>query len=240
MPEKKKLKPVALKRLEILSALDTLGAGFSLASHDMDIRGSGNVLGTEQSGHIKDVGISLYHHMLSEEIARQKALNAGQTNQKQDDDYNVQLMTGIPIMIPESYVKDLGVRLGLYKRIGAIKTNEELLDMKAELVDRFGKIPSEVDNLLATIEIKQLCKQAGISKIEAGAKGILIAFRNNVYNAVGSLMNLVNRSFGVVKIRPDQKLLIEGDLTNYKKRLEIIKKYVTLLASFLKKGKQYG
>ncbi len=236
VPEKKKLKPVALKRLEILSALDTLGAGFSLASHDMDIRGSGNVLGTEQSGHIKDVGISLYHHMLSEEIARQKALNAGQTNQKQDDDYNVQLMTGIPIMIPESYVKDLGVRLGLYKRIGAIKTNEELLDMKAELVDRFGKIPSEVDNLLATIEIKQLCKQAGISKIEAGAKGILIAFRNNVYNAVGSLMDLVNRSFGVVKIRPDQKLLIEGDLTNYKKRLEIIKKYVTLLASFLKKG----
>ena len=236
VPEKKKLKPVALKRLEILSALDTLGAGFSLASHDMDIRGSGNVLGTEQSGHIKDVGISLYHHMLSEEIARQKALNAGQTDKKPDDDYNVQLMTGIPIMIPESYVKDLGVRLGLYKRIGAIKTNEELLDMKAELVDRFGKIPSEVDNLLATIEIKQLCKQAGISKIEAGAKGILIAFRNNVYNAVGSLMDLVNRSFGVVKIRPDQKLLIEGDLTNYKKRLEIIKKYVTLLASFLKKG----
>lgn len=238
-PEKKKMKPASLKRLEILSALDTLGAGFSLASHDMDIRGSGNVLGTEQSGHIKDVGISLYHHMLQEEIVRQKALMDGKSAVI-DDDFSPQILIGIPVMIPESYVKDLGVRLGLYKRIGAIATNEELLDMKAELTDRFGPVPPEIENLLAMIEIKHLSKQAGIAKIEAGAKGFLIAFYHNVFANVSGLLDFVNRSFGTVKIRPDQKLFVDINLTDYKKRLEIIKKYVILLANLAQKGIQNG
>ena len=238
VPEKKKLKPMALKRLNILSALDTLGAGFSLASHDMDIRGSGNVLGTEQSGHIKDVGISLYHHLLAEEIARQKALADNQNAALfEADEFSPQITTGIPVMIPESYVADLGVRLGLYKRIGALETKEEIIDMKAEFVDRFGPVPEEVDNLFETIEIKQICKEAHISKLEAGAKGILISFHNNVFNAVGDLIDLAQRSFGVVQIRPDQKLFISGDLSSYKKRVAIIKKYVTLLAGFLDKQK---
>ena len=229
VPEQKKLKPVALKRLNILSALDTLGAGFSLASHDMDIRGSGNVLGTEQSGHIKDVGISLYQHMLQEEILRQKALKENEMLKTfEADEFSPQIVTGIPVMIPESYIKDLGVRLGLYKRIGALKTKDELLDMRAELVDRFGKLPTEVENLLDTIEIKQICHGAGISKIEAGAKGILISFHNNVFKAVDKLIDLVNRSFGVVQIRPDQKIFIEGNLADYRKRIEIIKKYVII------------
>ena len=188
----------------------------------MDIRGSGNVLGTEQSGHIKDVGIGLYHHMLQEEIVRQKALMEGPTSVPVDD-FSPQILVGIPVMIPESYVKDLGVRLGLYKRIGALTTNEELLDMKAELVDRFGPVPPEIDNLLSMIEIKHLSKQAGIGKIEAGAKGFLIAFHNNVFSNVVGLLDFVNRSFGTVKIRPDQKLFVDINLTDYKKRLEIIK-----------------
>lgn len=237
VPEKKKLKETALKRLNILSALDSLGAGFSLASHDMDIRGSGNVLGTEQSGHIKDVGMALYHHLLAEEIARQKALQDDKYMAGfEADEFNVQITTGIPVMIPENYVADLGVRLGLYKRIGALHTKEEILDMKAEFVDRFGPVPDELENLLKTIEIKQICKEAHISKLEAGAKGILISFHNNVFEATADLINLVNRSFGVVQIRPDQKLFISGDLSSYKKRVEIIKKYITLLASFLKKS----
>ncbi len=230
IPAKKKLKPVAQKRLTILSALDTLGAGFSLASHDLDIRGSGNVLGTEQSGHIKDVGIALYQHMLEEEIIRQKAAAADMVAETVSDDRAPQITTGIPIMIGENYVPDLGVRLGLYKRIGALKTREELLDMREELTDRFGKIPQEVENLLTTIEIRQMCYAANISKIEAGAKGILISFYNDTFKAVGKLLNLVNRSFGVVKIRPDQKLFIEGRLEDYKKRIEIIRKYVKLLS----------
>ena len=231
IPPKKKLKPIAQKRLSILSALDTLGAGFSLASHDMDIRGSGNVLGTEQSGHIKDVGIALYHHMLEEEILRQKALAQQETVAEFNaNDWAPQITTGIPIIIDEKYVKDLGVRLGLYKRIGAIKTVDEILQMREELIDRFGPIPLEVENLLTTIEIKQLCYKANIAKIDAGAKGILIAFHNDTFHAVDKLIELVNRSFGVVKIRPDQKLFIEGKLDDYQKRISVIKKYVDTLS----------
>ena len=133
-------------------------------------------------------------------------------------------------MIPEAYVKDLGVRLGLYKRIGSLKTAEEILDMREELIDRFGSLPPEVENLLNTIEIKQMCYSANIAKIDAGAKGILIAFHNDTFKAVDKLIDLMNRSFGVIKIRPDQKLFIEGKLDDYKKRVDIIKKYVKLLS----------
>lgn len=234
IPPRKKLKAVAEKRLTILSALDTLGAGFSLASHDLDLRGSGNVLGTEQSGHIKDVGIALYHHMLEEEIVRQKAAMSAEISSADislsGEDWAPQITTGIPIMIGENYVKDLGVRLGLYKRIGSLKTVEDILDMREELIDRFGPVPPEVDNLLTTIEIKQMCYAANISKVDAGAKGILITFHNNQFKAVDKLIDLVNRSFGVVKIRPDQKLFIEGKLDNYQRRIELIKKYVKYLS----------
>lgn len=163
VPKQKELKPVAERRLNILQALDTLGAGFSLASHDMDIRGSGNILGEEQSGHIKDVGIALYQHMLEEEIMRQKS---GERQRREDEpaDWAPQITTGIPIMIPETYVRDLGVRLGLYKRIGEIRDKAGILDMREELTDRFGKLPEEVDNLLKTVEIKQLCREANVEK----------------------------------------------------------------------------
>lgn len=234
VPHKKKLNQTAEKRLAILQALDTLGAGFSLASHDMDIRGSGNVLGTEQSGHIKDVGIALYHHMLEEEIERQKAgMQQDGYLTNQNTEWAPQITTGIPLMIPEDYVKDLGVRLGLYRRVGSLKDESELLDMREELIDRFGPIPAEVDNLLKTIEIKQLCYKANIAKIDAGAKGILIAFHNNKFAAVDKLLDMVSRSFGVWKIRPDQKLFVDKDLSSYNERLAVLKKAVSKLAELL-------
>ena len=234
VPPQKRLNPVAERRLDILRALDTLGAGFSLASHDMDIRGSGNVLGTEQSGHIKDVGIALYHQMLEEEIQRQKAgheaeMNAALTN----SDWAPQITTGVPLLIPEEYVRDLGVRLGLYRRIGALKDANELADMREELIDRFGAIPPEVENLLQTIEIKQLCYRANIAKVDAGAKGILLAFHNNKFAAADKLIDLVARSFGVFKIRPDQKLFVDRDLSSYNERIAILKKTVNKLLELL-------
>ncbi len=233
VPARKKLNPVAEKRLNILQALDTLGAGFSLASHDLDIRGSGNVLGTEQSGHIKDVGIALYQHMLEEEIARQKAGQAEEAQTAADTDWAPQITTGVPLMIPESYVKDLGVRLGLYKRIGSLKDKDELLDMREELIDRFGPIPQEVENLLQTIEIKQLCYAANVAKVDAGAKGILIAFRNNTFAAADKLIDLVTKSFGVLQIRPDQKLFVSKDLSQYSERIAVLKKTIAKLKDLL-------
>lgn len=232
VPPRKKLNQTAEKRLAILKALDTLGAGFSLASHDMDIRGSGNVLGTEQSGHIKDVGIALYHHMLEEEIMRQKAGQMAETKAG-NTDWAPQITTGVPLLIPENYVKDLGVRLGLYRRIGAIKEPNELLDMHEELIDRFGAIPPEVENLLQTIEIKQLCYKANIAKVDAGAKGILLTFHNNTFAAADKLIDLVAKSFGALKIRPDQKLFFERNLSAYDVRIAMIKKLINQLIELL-------
>ena len=234
VPKQKKLNPVAERRLNILQALDTLGAGFSLASHDMDIRGSGNVLGEEQSGHIKEVGIALYQHMLEEEIARQKAC----VNQLAEDNNVVnewapQIITGIPIMIPETYVKDLGVRLGLYKRIGDLQDKNAVLDMREELIDRFGQIPQEVENLLKTVEIKQLCRVANIEKVEAGAKGILLMFHNNCFPNPEKLIDFIQKQFGAVKIRPDQKLFIEHNLENYTTRVNVLMTYIKKLVDLV-------
>lgn len=233
VPKQKALKPIAERRLNILQALDTLGAGFSLASHDMDIRGSGNILGEEQSGHIKEVGIALYQHMLEEEIMRIKAGEYTDDKGVAISDWAPQITTGIPIMIPETYVRDLGVRLGLYKRIGDIADKAGLDDIREELIDRFGKLPVEVDNLLKTVEIKQLCRTANIEKIDAGAKGILITLRNNTFAKPEKLIDFISRQFGAVKIRPDQKLFIEKNLDSYAVRIETIKSYVTKLNNLL-------
>lgn len=231
IPNQKTLTPIAEKRLNILQALNQLGAGFSLANHDLDIRGAGNILGIEQSGHIKDVGIALYHHLLEEEINRLKAGESDKNSQTAaaDTDWTVQILTGVPIIIPEKYVADLGVRLGLYKRIGGLKTVEEINDMREELIDRFGPVPEEVENLLKTVEIKQICAMCGIERIEAGARGILIAFHNNTFKNVDKLMNFINRQGGAIKVRPDQRLFIERDLSVYKTRLDTIRKYAAKL-----------
>ncbi len=233
VPRQKKLNPVAERRLSILQALDTLGAGFSLASHDMDIRGSGNILGEEQSGHIKDVGIALYHHMLEEEIMRIKSGEEKMSDAPEIHEWSPQITTGIPIMIPETYVRDLGVRLGLYKRIGEIRDKDGILDMREELIDRFGQIPQEVENLLKTVEIKQLCFAANIEKIDAGAKGVLITFHNNVFKNPDALINFVAGQGGAIKIRPDQKLFLERNLESYAARIEVIKKFVGKLVSMV-------
>ena len=156
------------------------------------------------------------------------------TDTEKAADWAPQITTGIPIMIPETYVRDLGVRLGLYKRIGEIRDKAGILDMREELTDRFGKLPEEVDNLLKTVEIKQLCREANVEKIDAGAKGILITFHNNVFKAPDKLINWVSRQFGVIKIRPDQKLFVERDLQSYAVRVETIKTYVGKLVEMVK------
>ncbi len=230
VPPKRQLKPIAERRLSILQALDTLGAGFSLASHDMDIRGSGNILGEEQSGHIKEVGIALYQHMLEEEILRLRSGAAAEISGSETSGWTPQITTGIPILIPETYVRDLGVRLGLYKRIGELVDNSAIADIREELIDRFGSLPAEVDNLLKTVEIKILCKRANIEKIDAGSKGILLAFHNNIFAHPEKLIEFIQMSFGVIKIRPDQKLFIEKNLESYDVRVETIRNYVKKLS----------
>jgi len=165
-----KLTQTAEKRLRVLGSLDTLGAGFTLASQDLDIRGAGNLLGEEQSGHMRDVGYELYQSMLEEAIAKIKSgelegLSAA------DDQWAPQINLGVPVLIPEDYVPDLDVRLGLYRRLSGLSTKVELEGFAAELIDRFGKLPREVNTLLLVVRIKSMCKRAGIAKLDGGPKG---------------------------------------------------------------------
>jgi transcription-repair coupling factor (superfamily II helicase) len=205
LPEKKKLAPTAQRRLEVMQTLDTLGAGFQLASHDLDIRGAGNLLGDEQSGHIREVGIELYQHMLEEAVAA--ARTAGGDGPMREEEWSPQITIGTPVLIPEDYVADLSVRLGLYRRIAALADTRESEAFAAELIDRFGPLLAEVENLLQIIAIKRLCREAGVERVEAGPKGAVIALRGNRFaNPVG-LVELIQKHAGTLRLRPDQRLV---------------------------------
>ena len=170
----RRLSKAAEKRLDVMQTLDTLGAGFTLASHDLDIRGAGNLLGDEQSGHIREVGIELYQHLLEEAVA---AARAGEGMEAVEDTWSPQITLGSPILIPDGYVPDLGVRLSLYRRIGDVTADDEVEALAAEMIDRFGPLPTEVENLLKVIRIKVLCRTANAEKIDAGPKGAVIGFQ---------------------------------------------------------------
>ncbi len=194
----------AKQRLHVISTLDTLGAGFQLASYDMDIRGAGNLLGEEQSGHIKEVGVELYQQMLEEAV---QSVRSGQgITEVIDNDWTPTINLGIPVLIPDAYVHDLPVRLSLYRRLASMTEQEDIDRIAIEMVDRFGPMPEEVQNLLDIIAIKQLCKKAGIEKVEAGPKGAVVSFRKNQFSAVEKLIAYVHKQLGTVKLRPDQKL----------------------------------
>jgi len=204
-PAGQTLSPEAQKRLEVIQSLDTLGAGFTLASHDMDIRGAGNLVGEEQSGHIREVGIELYQHMLEEAIASLKAEGMGEPYVSSD--WVPQISLGLSVLIPESYVADLGLRLSLYKRLSTLTTREEIDHFAIELVDRFGPLPPEVQNLLEVIYLKSLSRQANIDKVEVGPKGVLIGFYQNTFKNPNLLIGHVIDQKGTAKIRPDQKIV---------------------------------
>jgi transcription-repair coupling factor (superfamily II helicase) len=227
LPEKKKLAPTALRRLEVMQTLDTLGAGFQLASHDLDIRGAGNLLGEEQSGHIREVGIELYQHMLEEAVAA--ARTPGEAEAARDE-WSPQITLGTPVLIPENYVPDLGVRLGLYRRIAGLSDREEIDGFAAELIDRFGSLPPEVENLLEIIAIKRFCREAGIEKLEAGPKGAVISLRDNRFANPAGLVELIQRHAGTLKLRPDQKIVYLRDWYDAKTRLTGAAKLAQALA----------
>ena len=209
-PQNHRLSPSAQKRLDVMQTLDSLGAGFTLASHDLDIRGAGNLLGDEQSGHIREVGIELYQQMLEDAVGELRQEKGRVASSDRDWTPNIQL--GLPVLIPEAYVADLPVRLGLYRRIGALASDGETQAMAAELVDRFGPLPAEVDNLLQVVTLKRMCREAGVEKIEAGPKGMVIAFRGNAFRNPAGLIGWLSTRKGVIRLRPDHKLSIVREM----------------------------
>jgi transcription-repair coupling factor (superfamily II helicase) len=196
----------AMKRLEVMQTLDQLGAGFKLASHDLDIRGAGNLLGDEQSGQIREVGIELYQQLLEEAVQLAKAGGASPAAPAPDG-WTPQISIGMPVLIPESYVADLSVRLGLYRRVSGLVDRAEIDGFAAELIDRFGPLPNEVSNLLEVIQIKRLCFQSSVEKVEAGPKGAVLTFKDNQFANPAGLISFIQKQQGSVKLRPDQKLV---------------------------------
>jgi transcription-repair coupling factor (superfamily II helicase) len=203
-PATRTVTEAADKRLKVLANLDTLGAGFQLASHDLDIRGAGNLLGDEQSGHIKEVGFELYQSMLEDAIMAAKTGG----DLKATDDFSPQITVDAPIMIPEDYVPDLDLRMGLYRRMNELEKAEEIDAFAAEMIDRFGKLPDETDNLLKVIQIKLNCRAAQVVKLDVGPKGALVHFHNDTFPDLEGLIAYVQRLKGTAKLRPDSKLVI--------------------------------
>jgi len=203
LPPGQVLTPSAQKRLEVMQTLDTLGAGFTLASHDLDIRGAGNLLGEEQSGQIREIGVELYQHMLQEAVAAASA----EAKDQPEESWTPQISLGTPVLIPEDYVSDLPVRLGLYRRLAHLVEDREVEAFAAELIDRFGPLPEAVENLLQIITIKQLCRRAGVERLEAGPKGAVLAFRHNEFARPEALVGFIQQNTGTVRLRPDHRLV---------------------------------
>ena len=197
------------KRLKVLSSLDALGAGFSLASQDLDIRGAGNLLGEEQSGQIRDVGYELYQSMLEETISK---IRGGQIDvlTSMDNQWSPQINLGVSVLIPETYVADLDVRLGLYRRLSNLSKKVEFEGFAAELIDRFGKLPPEVNTLLLVVRIKSVCKKAGIGKLDGGPKGATVQFHNDKFISPQGLVEFIKKQNGLAKVK-DNKLIIKRD-----------------------------
>ncbi len=214
LPANRKLTDTADRRLKVLQSLDTLGAGFQLASHDLDIRGAGNLLGEEQSGHIKEVGFELYQQMLEEAVAEIR-----DTGEPVDGGWSPQITVGTAVMIPEGYVPDLQLRLALYRRLGDLETTEEIDAFAAELIDRFGPLPDEVQHLLKIVFIKALCRQANVEKLDAGPKGVVIHFREKKFPDPTGLVRYIGEQGSLAKIRPDHSIVLMRDWPTADKRL---------------------
>lgn len=220
---KRMLTKDATKRLEVMQKLDTLGAGFTLASHDMDIRGFGNLVGEEQSGHIREVGIELYQEMLREAVLSLKT-HAAAVPQEDDSGWSPQINLGLAVLIPEQYVNDLSARMGLYRRLAMLETEEEVESFAAELIDRFGPLPQEVAHLLAIVKIKLVCRRGGIEKVDTGPKGAVISFRNNSFAKPEALLQYIAKNHKTTKLRADHKLVMMEEWASPEERIEAVQR----------------
>jgi transcription-repair coupling factor (superfamily II helicase) len=191
------------------------------------------LLGEEQSGHIREVGYELYQQMLEEAVA---ALKTGEP--EREAEWSPQITIGSAVMIPETYVADLQLRLGLYRRLADLKEQPEIEAFAAELIDRFGPLPDEVRHLLELVTIKSLCRRANVEKVDAGPKGAVIAFRDNHFANPAGLMGWIAREGSLAKVRPDQKVVVMRDWDDPAKRLKGTAALMIVLARLAEAGEK--
>jgi transcription-repair coupling factor (superfamily II helicase) len=213
LDNKHKIADESRKKLEVMQNLDALGVGFSIASHDMDIRGSGNLLGDEQSGHVKETGVELYQQMLVETIEKIKNNEEFSTDDIQSFEKNITIKLGISLLIPEDYMPDLSLRMSFYKKISYIKNNQDRENLINEMTDRFGKIPQEILNLFEVALLKNLCQKVGVENLEISQDGFIVAFKNNKFAGAEKLMKMIFENKNKMRLVSGQKLLF---VTNYK------------------------
>jgi len=209
--------PDAKKRLEAIESLEDLGAGFTLATHDMEIRGAGELLGDEQSGQIQEIGFSLYMNLLERAVDALKAGRLPELDRPLEAGAEIDL--GVPALLPEHYVPDVHTRLVLYKRIAGTATREELDELKVEMIDRFGLLPTATKNLFALTELKLAVKPYGIKKIEAGPAGGRILFDAEPKVDPARLVALVQRAPKEFKLEGGDKLRFVRDLGDPSERV---------------------
>jgi len=226
-PDKKKLAKGALKRLEVMRSLDYLGAGFQVASYDMDLRGAGNLVGAQQSGHMLEVGVTYYQKLLADAMEERRALREGRVYQPA---FEPQINYPKSVCFPEEYIKGLELRLGLYRRASLCNTLESIEDFKAELSDRFGALPFEAENFMCVMRLKILAEKALIERIEMGPKAsVLHVLRSGHPNPAG-VLNLLQKSAFLVVLRGDQTLLFKSQSLTFKGHLEELERFLKELA----------
>ena len=205
----------SLQRLDVLQNIDSLGAGFTIASHDMDLRGFGNLVGSEQSGHIKEVGSELYQEMLDDEIKKLKSENADE----KATDFTPTINLGIPVLIPYNYIEDSSLRLAIYRRAGDLQNNTEIEHFRDEMVDRFGPLPHEFSNLLHMVKLKNTCLNLKIETLDSGPNGFVMKFNEN-FDVSEMVMSFIKKHPRHAKVKPDNKLIFIKKLETTKLLVE--------------------
>jgi len=193
----------AMKRLQAIQELSELGSGFKLAIQDLEIRGAGNLLGPSQSGHITAVGFEFYTQLLEKAVKELKG-------EEVVEEITPEIHFHLPAFIPEAYVEDPGERLGLYRRLSFSRSDEEVERIREELIDRFGKIPKEVDHLLEVIKVKILLTKLSIKKFEETPSQFVLTFDESTRVSPQRVVDFVHRREGRYRFTPDSKLVIEG------------------------------
>lgn len=195
----------AARRLQVMQSLDYLGAGFAVASHDMDIRGAGNLIGAEQSGQMREVGVAYYQQLLTETV---ETLRAQQQNRAWQPTFTPMVSYPGAVLFPEMYVGSLEVRLELYRRLSYVSDADDLKAFEEELVDRFGPLPEEVHNLLDVTALKLLCVEAHVARLDVAPKGSLLAFCENTFPNPQGLLSLLQSSRFVARLHQGCKVLL--------------------------------
>jgi transcription-repair coupling factor (superfamily II helicase) len=227
VPDTRSITADAEKRLEALASLEELGAGFTLATHDLEIRGAGELLGDEQSGQIEEVGFSMYRDMLDRAV---RALKSGQLPDFDlTSEHEAEIELHLPALIPDDYLADVSARLTLYKRIASAPDDDALRDLQVEMVDRFGLLPDPVKHLFTITELKLQATRLGIRKLELGANGGRVLFLPKPNIDPLTVIRMIQTLPKVYALDGQDKLRIKLSLEGSAERLRLAREIIVAL-----------